>query len=178
MEYFKDGCFSFGILILFFQLHYSKNKLHSMKWWWCLLYTRPTRSVECLFIALARWLQQQFTGRQVAPLGPFILIPSYSVLPFISWFWMLSKEAAKDNFICFLLILPEPNVTIFRNRAEHANATDKEKFGKLIQQLSNLFIYTTQLYIFQYSDLVNLCILIRQYYILNHSLVSVLWDDM
>ena len=28
-----------------FQLYYGKNNLYSIRWWWCLLYTRPTRFI-------------------------------------------------------------------------------------------------------------------------------------
>jgi hypothetical protein len=37
---------------------------------------------------------------------------------------MLSGEAANGNFIFFGLTLPESDVTIYRTRREHANATD------------------------------------------------------
>jgi len=29
----------------FVQLYYVENKLHLMRWWWCLLCTRPTHRV-------------------------------------------------------------------------------------------------------------------------------------
>jgi len=32
----------------FFQLYHSENKLHFMRWWWCLLCTRPIQWVWSL----------------------------------------------------------------------------------------------------------------------------------
>jgi len=33
---------------IFFELYHGEKKLHLMRWWWCLLCTRPTHSVGFL----------------------------------------------------------------------------------------------------------------------------------
>ena len=38
-----------------FQLYYGKNKLYSMKWWWCPLCSRPTNTLSWIFIVLSHW---------------------------------------------------------------------------------------------------------------------------
>jgi hypothetical protein len=34
-----------SVLWIIFYLYHGENKLHSMRWWWCLLCSRPTRLV-------------------------------------------------------------------------------------------------------------------------------------
>jgi hypothetical protein len=51
--------------------HRGENKLHSMRWWWCLICTRPTHLVG---LYSANSLKQHSMGRHVISLRHFILI--------------------------------------------------------------------------------------------------------
>ena len=53
-----------------------RNKLHSMTWWWCPLYTRQAR-LNWILIVLALWSNSQRVDTFVVSLHPDTL----------SWFW-------------------------------------------------------------------------------------------
>jgi len=61
----------------FFQLYHGKNKLNSMKWWWCPLCTKLTCLVGFFYSASS--LKQQQADKHVAPLGHIIPITSQPV---------------------------------------------------------------------------------------------------
>ena len=63
----------------YFRLYYGENNLHSMKWWWCPICTRP----QWIFIVLAH--------RNNSPRVIMLLL-----LEILSWFW------AKESFLLLL----------------------------------------------------------------------------
>jgi hypothetical protein len=64
-KWVSDGC------LMPNGLFFSENNLHSMRWWCCLLYTRPTNLTGSFS---ASPLKQQSPGKHVVPLGHVILI--------------------------------------------------------------------------------------------------------
>jgi hypothetical protein len=64
-KWVSDGC------LMPNGLFFSENNLQSMRWWCCLLYTRPTNLTGSFS---ASPLKQQSPGKHVVPLGHVILI--------------------------------------------------------------------------------------------------------
>jgi hypothetical protein len=100
-----------------FQLYHGEKKLHSMKWWWCPLGSRPTRWI---FIVLAHWnnslrVDMSIHSRHIIPI---LSQPVFALTPECC---VLSGEATNTNSIVFGLTRPGLEHTIYCTRGKHAN---------------------------------------------------------
>jgi hypothetical protein len=98
--------------------HRGENKLHSMRWWWCLICTRPTHLVG---LYSANSLKQHSMGRHVISLRHFILILIQPVFDFTPYSCMCNGKAENTNLIFFGLTLQRFKLTIYYTRGNHAN---------------------------------------------------------
>jgi len=76
--------------------NYIMARTSYIKWWWCLLCTRPKHLVE---FNRASSLKQQSVSRHVAPYGYNILIPTQPVFAYIPLCCVFCGEATHINFI-------------------------------------------------------------------------------
>jgi len=106
----------------------ARTSYISMRWWWCLLCTRPTILVGYIYIAIS--LIQQSTWRQVSPLRHIILINQRQVSP-LRYIILINQslfllhdavwKAVNTNCIVFGFIRPVLEPTIYHTRSEHVN---------------------------------------------------------
>jgi hypothetical protein len=85
----------------------------SMRWWWCVLCTRPTHLVGSYS---ASSLKQQSVNRHVSPLKTLSCFWAKPVFALSPKCCVLSGEAANTNFIVFDLSRPgsNPQSTVFK----------------------------------------------------------------
>ena len=74
-----------------------------------------------IFIVLAHWDNSPQVDMPAPPLWHINLIQSQPVFALTPYYYMLSGEAAKTNFIVFGLTRPGLKSTIYHIRGKHAN---------------------------------------------------------